>query len=461
MRRVVLFAGVIMHVGCVEQEPARPTEADWKVIKQNILKEAPKPKYEVNADLEGKVTYLGLDVNREVLKPGQPFTLTHYWKVIQPVPDWQIFVHLDNAARSRFINADHGPVGGRYPAGIWKAGEIIRDQHDVTLPEDWADPQLIVYTGLWKGSLRMQPKGPQDDQKRIIAAQLKVDVPGQKEAAKPKQVVAFRTDKPVKLDGKLDDPVWAAATSTGLFVNTMTGAAAPIASEAKLAWDDQFLYVAFDNKDDDVWSSLKARDEKLWTQEAVEVFIDANGDGKDYVEIQVNPNGAIFDSYLPGYRENQNDWNSGTKAAVAVSGTVGKRDDKDSGWTVEIAVPWADTKGKGKYDLRLPPKPGDTWRINLFRLDMPREKPQVAAGWSAPLVGDFHRLNRFGALIFGDASGKAVAAESAAPSKPADQPAASVVAAKTPAAPSGQAAKAPVAGKVGSKKVKSAGANAR
>ena len=43
------------------------------------------------------------------------------------------------------------------------------------------------------------------------------------------------------------------------------------------------------------------------------MFIDADGNGKTYVELQVTPKGTMFDSYLPAYRQNQNDWTSGMK----------------------------------------------------------------------------------------------------------------------------------------------------
>jgi hypothetical protein len=394
--------------GCVEQEPARPTEEDVKIIKQNILAQAPAMKHKVNADLEGKVVYLGLDVDRELIKPAEQFKLTHYWKVIKPVDDWEIFVHLNGPQKSSFINADHKAIGGRYPASRWKAGEIIRDEQTISLPGDWKEPKLFIHTGMWKGRLRMKVKGPQDDENRILAATLTVAVSAAAaQAAAPKRLVATRAKKAPKIDGKLDDEVWAKAASTGSFVDTLTGGAAGFRTEAKVAWDDSFLYVAFQNQDDDVWSTLKKRDDKLWTQEVVEVFIDANGDGKDYIELQVNPHNAVFDSYLPKHRDNQNDWNSKLKSAVVVEGTLDKRDDRDKGWTVEIAIPWADTKGRGDYELKLPPAVGDTWRINLFRMELPKNKPQLAGAWSPPLIGDFHKLDRFGQLVFGDEEGKA------------------------------------------------------
>jgi hypothetical protein len=41
----------------------------------------------------------------------------------------------------------------------------------------------------------------------------------------------------------------------------------------------------------------------------------------------------------------------------------------------------------------------------MFRMDIPQGKPQQAFGWSPPLVGDFHALDRFGDLVFGDEKG--------------------------------------------------------
>ena len=202
----------------------------------------------------------------------------------------------------------------------------------------------------------------------------------------------------------------------------MDGQPAEQKTQAKLLWDDKFLYVAFINEDKDVWTTLDKHDDKLWTQEADEMFIDADGDGKTYVELQVNPKGATFDSYLPTYRKNENDWDAGLKAGVTVDGTLNKRDDEDKGWTAELAIPLESVKGKEKEMKNVPPKVGTEWRVNFFRMDQPNGRPQSGTGWSAPMVGDFHALDKFGVLIFGDDKGKApnAAAPAAAGAKKAD-----------------------------------------
>jgi len=400
-------------VACVEQDDDKPTADDMAAAKQNILTTPPTPKYVVNADLDGKVVYLGLDVDHVPIEPGKDVLLTHYWKLVSsPGQDWKAFTHLNGA--KNFINADHAPVKGKYPVGAWKAGEIIRDQHSIRLPANWAAPTVEVYVGLWRGTTRMPVKaGPHDAEGRVLAATIPVS--GKPVAEERKRYVVRMVTKAPKIDGKLDDAAWASAPSTGPFVNTMTGAPVALKTEAKLLWDKKYLYVGIDNVDSDVWAKLDKRDDKLWTEEADEIMIDADGNGRSYVELQVAPNGNLFDTYLPERRKYEDtinpkmkpfSWNSKTIAKVRVDGTLNKREDQDKGWTAEIAIPLEDVKGMDdKSALTLPPVPGNVWRINMFRMDVPQGKPQQAAGWSPPMVGDFHALDRFGEIVFGDAQG--------------------------------------------------------
>jgi hypothetical protein len=408
---------VFAVAACVEQDTDKPTEEDMKAVKGNILTAAPTPKSSVNADLEGKVVYLGMDFDPATAVPGKEIKLTHYWRAVaSPGDGWRVFTHIEGPNHQGFINADHGPVGGKYPVSQWKAGQIIRDEHTITLPANWTHESAIVYVGLWRGPTRLTVKtGANDGANRVIAATIPVKVAPKPEPVR-KRYVARKTDKPIKIDGKLDEAAWADAPSTGPFVNTLNGGPAEQKTEAKLLWDDKNLYVAFENVDADIWSNLTKRDDKLWTQEAVELMIDADKNGKTYVEFQIAPNGTMFDTYLPTYRKYEDSidpkkaqfsWNSKMNAKVVVDGTLNKHNDKDKGWTVELALPLADVKGMDPAVeiSRLPPGLGDTWRFNMFRMDMPQGQSQQAAGWSPPMVGDFHALDKFGDLVFGDDKG--------------------------------------------------------
>jgi hypothetical protein len=411
-RSTYLLFACALAFGCVEQSPDVPSEEDVKAARENILSAPPANiQHPVNADLEDKLTYLGCDVDTETVTPGKAFTLTHYWKVNNPITDdWKLFVHLEAPdTKKNHLNADHTPINGKYPLHVWKKGEIIRDVHRVSVPANWPGNAVEIYVGAWKGPLRLKVvKGPHDSENRVVAVKLPTESARQVE--RKKLVARHVKTGAIKLDGKLDEAAWKDAASTGAFVRTMDGAFAEQKTEAKVLWDDKYLWVAFDKHDD-----------KLWTQEAVEVFIDADGDGKTYVELQTNPRGAIFDSYLPAYRQNQNDWDSGMKVAVKVDGTLDNRTDTDKGWTVEMQIPLEAAKGREKEMKNVPPKVGTEWRVNFFRLDMPTGKPQWGSAWSPPLVGDFHALDKFGVLIFGDDKGNPPVAdkkdEKAAPKK--------------------------------------------
>ena len=93
LHHLTAFAASLLFAapGCVEQSPDTPSEDDIKAAKEHILSAPPASmKFTVNADLEGKITYLGMDVDTDTVTPGKPFTLTHYWKVNEPLTDWYV-----------------------------------------------------------------------------------------------------------------------------------------------------------------------------------------------------------------------------------------------------------------------------------------------------------------------------------------------------------------------------------
>ena len=86
---LLLVAALVLTGACVEQNPNTPNESDIETArKQHVLSSVPGTlKHPVNAELEGKLIYLGCDVDVAKPRKGQTFTLTHYWKVIQPVSE--------------------------------------------------------------------------------------------------------------------------------------------------------------------------------------------------------------------------------------------------------------------------------------------------------------------------------------------------------------------------------------
>jgi len=206
----------------------------------------------------------------------------------------------------------------------------------------------------------------------------------------------LKTSVPIKVDGLLDDLPWQGAKSVGVFVSSRDGSPSDLKTEAKILYDEDFIYFAFRVWDQNIWATYQSRDEHLWTEEVVEVFIQANPTEPSYIELEVNPLGTMLDIYLLDIRKPlpYRSWNSTRlKWAVDVKGTVdGNADDTE--WTCEIALPLEDVVTAP----HLPPAPGDEWRINLYRVESKPEKEGLA--WSPTLKNDFHVPSMFGKIVF-------------------------------------------------------------
>jgi hypothetical protein len=207
-----------------------------------------------------------------------------------------------------------------------------------------------------------------------------------------------RVTAPIKIDGQLTERAWQDTSSVGAFVNNRDGSPSEIQTEAKVLYDVTYLYFAFRAVDKNIWATMKLRDEHLWLEEVVEVFLQANAKIPNYIELEVNPLGTMLDIYLLDTRKplHYKSWNSEKlRWAVHVDGRVDGREG-DREWTCEIALPLEDVVTAPQ----VPPKPGDRWRMNLYRVE---QKPVVAElAWSPTLQNDFHVLPSMGEIVFTD-----------------------------------------------------------
>ncbi len=182
-------------------------------------------------------------------------------------------------------------------------------------------------------------------------------------------------------------------------------------------WDDENLYVGFWVEEPFVEGTLTERDSLIYNENDVEIFIA----GRDaYYELEVNALGTIYEvlfiwedaraqfAEVPQLRPNApgaRPWNGvdftdhprggrvgfwhwdfpGLRSAAAVQGTLNDNNDRDRGWTVEIALPWKGMDLLAASDDRsLPPSDGDTWRISFSRFNQYREASPAedSSGWS-------------------------------------------------------------------------------
>jgi ketosteroid isomerase-like protein len=213
------------------------------------------------------------------------------------------------------------------------------------------------------------------------------------------------------IDGKLDEPSWEVAPKSPAFVDIVTGEPAWFDTRVAMLWDDEYLYFGFSAEETDVWATLTERDSKIYEENDLEVFIAA----KDaYYEFEINALNTGWDLFLPRpYKDGgraDNAWEiPGLITAVSVDGTLNDPSDRDTGWSVEIAVPW---RALREFAHRpAPPRDGDQWRVNFSRVEWQHE---VKAGkyqtvpntrednwvWSPQGIIDMHRPERWGYVQF-------------------------------------------------------------
>jgi gamma-carbonic anhydrase len=219
-------------------------------------------------------------------------------------------------------------------------------------------------------------------------------------ATRPPVYRCRRAASPIVVDGSLDETAWSRAIPTHL---VLSGSGDPprFSTEARLCWDERCLYVALSCKDTDIWGTFTQRDEPLYNEEVVELFLCPTGDLRHYFEFEVSPRNTLFDARVfnpEGDRRSmlvETEWDApGIQTAVRVAGTLHDRTDVDLGWIAEIALPFVDLGLSG------PPAAGDRWRFNLYRIE--RGEAEEYSAWSPTfkVPADFHVPDRFGILEF-------------------------------------------------------------
>ena len=407
---------------------------DRERLKAQILEAVPADAKKVDINFENKVHVVGYKATPELAPAGTKVTVTTYWRCDDPIEEgWQLFTHVAHEGYDKPENLDaNGPLrelkGNHQVLGPdrWERGKIYADEQSFTMPADLRGPDTLFYVGIWKGDARLRIiSGPSDGDNRAIIAKIKTGVAPKKEEPKhgandiPQLFpVKLAAGDKIVIDGRGDEAAWGAAASTGPFVDVGSGrnaASYPVTGSAKVAWDTDNLYVLIEVKDGDVlgYFTDKASQPKDWTvtgqpmtwnHDTAEIMIDPDGDGdnKDYYELQINPANRVFKSQFDGYNSpkaepqgpfGHEDWDPKMKSAVVVHGTMDKPGDKDQGYTVEAAIPWAAFEKGAK---NRPPKPGDSWRMNFYAMEN-----NGGTGWSPILgQGNFHRSSRFGRVTW-------------------------------------------------------------
>lgn len=145
-------------------------------------------------------------------------------------------------------------------------------------------------------------------------------------------------------------------------------------------------------------------DSKIFaTDDCVEIFIDFDGDGKNYLELGVNPNEVYYDykiicpKPLCGYWDSEPSYNldsiniKGTSFVTTLNDII-----VESGYGIFISLPYSSLLDFSEYGFSKPIK-GTKWRVNIFNIN---QEEKAYNAWSSTKSFGFHQPQFFGEFIF-------------------------------------------------------------
>jgi Carbohydrate-binding family 9 len=181
--------------------------------------------------------------------------------------------------------------------------------------------------------------------------------------------------------------VWAQCVMLRLADNA-SGSVPKWGSEVRIGWDGESIHGIFTCQDPDPWATKTKRDDSLWEEEVVEIFLDPFGDGLSYFEIEINPLNTVCDLFVRRVRSGlRKDFSWHCLALKTATGIL------PYGWTVGFRIPF-----ESLGDCH--PSRSPVWRGNFARIDRPKEEPRELSAWSPTLTATFHVPQRFGIIRF-------------------------------------------------------------
>jgi hypothetical protein len=172
----------------------------------------------------------------------------------------------------------------------------------------------------------------------------------------PPTLRAVRATLPIRIDGRLDEPIYAAIAPVSDFVQQEPdeGALATEKTEAWVIFDEDRVIVSarlFESQPSRRIANEMRRDtSQLRQNDTFTVLFDTFHDRRNGYVFTANAIGGLGDSQVTDEGPPNTDWNTVWSAEAA---------DFEGGWTIEIAIPFK--------SLRYQPGRDQTWGINLRR----------------------------------------------------------------------------------------------
>jgi hypothetical protein len=259
----------------------------------------------------------------------------------------------------------------------------------------------------------------------------------------------------ILIDGRLDEPDWAAAEALRIEQFLETAGRRDVTTTVRLLWDDWNLYLGYHSRGGPIFATHTRHNQMVWEDTCVEFFVSPEPDKpQNYYTWEINcvgvtlnkclgdfwghdplawrPTDAIATSVPPPTKSLSEYHAVGPRPSEAASdkaeegvdsrerivdrrerrqtppqpaearrdvriGSKSPRPD-DEEWFCEVAIPFSNF---ALSPVAIPPKAGDQWRANFQQCAGPNSH---LATWAPlpPGTGSFHTPQAFGRLIFSD-----------------------------------------------------------
>jgi uncharacterized protein DUF5916 len=211
----------------------------------------------------------------------------------------------------------------------------------------------------------------------------------------PVETRAVRLDSPLRLDGRLDEPVWQTAPAAGGFRQNQPkeGEPATQRTEVRFAYDDAAIYVGarmFDTGGAAGVRTRLVRRDADPSSDYLEVIFDTYHDHIGRLFFQVNPSGARFDANGLGGGGDES-WDPVWEVKTTIDSL---------GWTAEMRIPLS--------QLRYPNTTEEqTWGLQIWRQENRLNELSQWSFWGLTEPGGPPRFGHLHGLVIHRAPGRA------------------------------------------------------
>lgn len=235
----------------------------------------------------------------------------------------------------------------------------------------------------------------------------------------PNRYIIYYTPDNLIIDGKTNERVWKDVPFTNSFIDIEGIKIPKFNTQVKMLWNERYLFIYAQLEEQHISANLTEHDTVIFYDNDFEVFIDPSDDTYNYIEIEINALGTLWDlkldkPYRVGGKPDNYFEISGIEIGIDLQGTLNDASDIDEQWAVEIAIPMnvlKETKSKNK----MVPLDGEQWRINFSRVEWEQEfidgkyhrkkendkyLPEYNWVWSSQKVINMHEPEKWGYVQF-------------------------------------------------------------